>query len=62
MQKEFDLHKEQSRGAHGSMQQALEEEIDRLKKQHADLSMMLEKAEQVKAHDGKVMAEGDVNF
>ena len=60
LQKEFDLHKEQSRGAHGSMQQALEEEIDRLKKQHADLSMMLEKekAERVKAHDGKVMAEG----
>ena len=53
LQKEFDLHKEQSRGAHGSMQQALEEEIDRLKKQHADLSMMLEKekAERVKAHD-----------
>lgn len=56
---EFDSYKKKSKGAHGSMQEALENEIARLKKQHEDVSMMLEKekSERVKMKDAKEMAE-----
>ena len=59
LKSEFNDYKEKSKGAHGSMQEALENEIARLKKQHEDVTMMLEKekSERVKMKDAKEMAE-----
>jgi hypothetical protein len=59
LQREYDLHKQQSLGKHGSMQEALEKEIEKLKKQYADVTSMLEKekCDRIKAQDGRKMAE-----
>ena len=64
LKSEFDEYKERSKGAHGSMQEALENEIARLKKQHEDVTMMLEKekSERVKMKDAKEMAEHDAEI
>ena len=59
LQSEYDLHKQQSLGKHGSMQEALEKEIEKLKKQYADVTLMLEKekCDRITAQDGRKMAE-----
>jgi DNA repair exonuclease SbcCD ATPase subunit len=43
LQKEFDMHKEQSSGAHGEMERSLREEIETLKKELARVKDLLKK-------------------